>query len=831
LPASRRSTAASSRASSTSTSPRPSPPEPSGHPLRKFEISRWAFSLGDTPEAWAKGYDDAAWRRLTVPHDWSVEQEFAPAHSSGTGYLAGGIGWYRAHVSLRELGELAGKHVRLVFHGVYKNARVWVNGYHLGGRPSGYAEFSFDLDEILSYASGDDLVISVRVEHTDISDSRWFNGTGINRRVELEVHEAVRLREHGIDFTTIAADATTATARIAIGVVNGTGDAVDVHVRHELRSLSSERRHVFTADLPLPKGGSGTVAAIGDVPEPELWSDATPNLYRLTTTLTWTQDGVDRSATYDDTVGIRTFRFDPDSGFSINGEPRKLKGVCLHEDAGCLGTAVPTEVWLRRLLKLQQMGCNAIRMAHNPHAPELYRLCDALGFFVIDEAFDEWENPKNKWWQGHNVNPPRHQGYAHDFHEWHERDLAAMIDAHRNHPSIIAWSIGNEIDYPNDPYASAMFEAMTGNNDANKSAKQRAYDPNRPDARRLATIARRLVEIVKAKDATRPVTVGSAFPELSRHTGFLDRLDLVGYNYKEHLYEADHRQYPNQPMLGSENWHRYSDWLAAADNDYISGQFLWTGIDYLGETYVWPHHGSTAGLLTVAGYEKHAFHLRRSWWSDAAVAYMATRPHVEGAAKEEHLWSHASASRIWDATSGPVEVRCFANGEPKLSCGTDEIPLTRSDEHGYWFAITTARAEPLVLETRRGGEVARDELRFRGDAARLDAQVWQAPGDAARRCAAAGLPAGDVVQIECVVRDANGEVARDERVVTAEVVSGDLLGIENGDLSDNTAYASSHRQTHDGRLIVFVRASGRASVQLSAPGLADVVVECGGEGR
>lgn len=792
--------------------------------MHAFELPRWGFLLADEPDAWAKGFDDSAWRAVTVPHDWSVQQPFAQSLSSGTGYLPGGIGWYRAHVSLRDLGELAGKHVRLVFHGVYKNAQVWVNGYHMGGRPSGYAQFSFDLTEIVSYANSDDLVVSVRVEHTDISDSRWYNGSGITRRVEIEVHEPVRLAEHGTSFETLGADQAEATISIVQTLANDTAEPVTVTVHHELRGLSSGRVHGFSATATVPPGGSAEAGLTGAVPQPELWSDTAPHLYRLTTTLSWSGQGGERQATYAETVGIRTFSFDANQGFAINGEPRKLKGVCLHEDAGCLGTAVPTSVWLRRLLKLKDMGCNAIRMAHNPHAPELYRLCDALGFFVIDEAFDEWENAKNKWWQGHNVYPPRHQGYAKDFHAWHERDLAAMVDAHRNHPSIIAWSIGNEIDYPNDPYASAMFEAMTGNNDANKSAKQRAYDPNRPDAKRLPTIARQLAAIVRARDTTRPVTIGAAFPELSRHTGFFDALDLVGYNYKEYLYEADHGHLPDTPLVGSENGHRYTDWRHAADKDYIAGQFLWTGIDYLGEAHGWPIHGSGAGLLTVAGFEKHTYALRRSWWSDAPVAHIVTRPYVEAA--EKNFWSHPIARR-WDGAPGPeVEILCFANGAPKLSCGGEPIPLTRDDEHGYWTAILSPRAAPLLLEVHRDGViVAHDELGRCGEAVRIEAVVWQAPTDAHRLCTAAGLVPDDVVQIECTLRDAGGNIARNELVVSAKVEGGTLLGLENGDLSDNSPYALPQRRSFDGRVIVYVRPGGPTIVQLNAPGLPDVRVE------
>jgi beta-galactosidase len=789
--------------------------------MHSFEIRQWRFTLADEPDAWAKGFDDTEWRAVTVPHDWSIEQEFSEAHSSGTGYLPGGIGWYRAHVSLRDAGEVAGKHVRLLFRGVYKNAQVWANGYHVGGRPNGWAEFSFDLTEILSFTHSDDLVVSVRVEHTDISDSRWYNGTGITRQVELQVHEQVRVREYGTAFTALTADASEAEVRVETSLVNDTTGPVIVSVQHDLRSLPSGRSHTFATKAAIGAGATAEAVVTAKVPQPELWSDTTPNLYRLTTTLTW-ESG---TAVYEDTVGIRAFRFDPDRGFSINGEPRTLKGVCLHEDAGCFGTVVPTEVWLRRLLKLKDMGCNGVRMAHNPHAPELYRLCDALGFFVIDEAFDEWENSKNKWWQGHNVYPPRHQGYAKHFPEWHERDLVNMVDAHRNHASIIMWSIGNEIDYPNDPYAHAMFAEMTGNNDARKTARQRSYDPNRPDARRLPTIAKRLIDIVKRTDATRPVTLGAAYPELSSRTGLTELFDVIGYNYKEHLYEEDHRRFPNLPLLGSENGHRYGDWLAVANNDYISGQYLWTGIDYLGEAHGWPIHGSGAGLLTLAGLEKHTFYLRKSWWSDEPVAYLVTRPHVEAA--EKNFWSHPIARR-WDAGVGSsIEVLCFANGEPTLTCGGETIPLTRDDENGYWVAVTPPRSAPLILEVRRDSKVvARDELGPRGHAVSIDASVWQATADAVSRSRAAGLSTDDVVQIECTLRDSTGAVAGDERMISATVEGGELLGVENGDLSDNTRYCAE-RRTFDGRVVVFVRRNGPAIVRLSAPGLPEVRVDVG----
>lgn len=782
-------------------------------------IGHWLFSRTDDPDAWAKRYDDSSWRPVVVPHDWSVEEEFSPSSSSGTGYLPGGVGWYRAHVPI---GGLSGAVFRLVFHGVYKNADVWVNGYHVGSRPSGHARFSFDLSEIIFYSVDDDLVISVRVAHTDISDSRWYNGSGITRRVELEAHEAVHVREHGTVVTTVQADAAQATIRIDQALVNSTPAPVAVRVVHELTSLSTGRSYVAAVDADLSVEGSADTTVTLRIPDPELWSDDDPRLHRLTTTLTWPGGSASRS----EVVGIRTFLFDPDRGFSINGRPRTLKGVCLHEDAGVLGTAVPAEVWLRRLLLLKEMGCNAIRMAHNPHAPELYALCDALGFYVIDEAFDEWENAKNKWWQGHNVYPPRHQGYASDFPEWHERDLRSMVETGRNRPSIIAWSIGNEIDYPNDPYASPMFAEMTGNNDADKPAAERMYDPTRPDIRRLTTIARDLARIVREADPTRPVTLAAAFPELSSRTGLLDPLDLVGYNYKEHLYAEHHALFPDKPFLGSENSHSYADWMAVTANDFIAGQFLWTGIDYLGEAHGWPIHGSGAGLLTLAGFPKPISQLRRSWWSDKPFAYLAVRPFTE---REAPLWSHPVSRAVDFAAAGATEVLCFARADSiLLTVGGEQVAADWDDELGYWRAVVPALTGPVEVQALRGGVlVAADGLDSAGEPAHLDAVVWQASADAADRCAAVGLPTGGVVQIECTLRDAHGAIARGDVLVEASVEGGELLGLENGDLADVTAYALPQRRTMDGRLIVFVRAAGTASVLLRAEGLEDarVVIE------
>ena len=556
----------------------------------------WKFHLGDLEYAWYKGYDDSDWRGVTLPHDWSVEQPFDESYSSGTGYVCGGVGWYRLRFTLPE--DIEGKAVWVTFGGVYKNARVWCNTNYLGMRPFGYATFMHD---ITPFAQPGENVIAVRVEHTDLADSRWFTGSGIYRDVTLTIADQVHFLPDGVFVSTVSANENEAELRIEW-------------------ELSEEAEVSFEVGSACVNTSGKTGSTTLRIEKPKLWSPGSPALYNLTCRAGGDQDEVQIP------FGTRTFNFDPNTGFTLNGMSLKLKGVCLHHDAGALGAAVPKCVWRRRLGKLKAAGCNAIRTAHNPPDTHLLDLCDEMGFLVMDEAFDEWEGFKNKWWQGHNVYPPKHCGYADAFPEWHGRDLAAMVRRDRNHPSVILWSIGNEIDYPNDPYCHPLFQAMTGNNDANKPAQERQYNPNKPNAQRLATIAQTLVSIVKQHDDTRPVTAALAFPELSNLIGYAQALDVVGYNYKERLYAQDRETYPSHVIYGSENGHDLGQWLAVRDHPDICGQFLWTGIDYLGEAHGWPIRLSPAGLLTTAGFEKPRYYRRKAMWTDEPFEEITETP-------------------------------------------------------------------------------------------------------------------------------------------------------------------------------------------------------------
>ena len=488
--------------------------------------------------------------------------------------------------------------------------------------------------------------------------------------------------------------------------------------------------------------------------------------------------------------------------------------LCLSR--GTLGNAFYKEVWYRRLTKIKAMGCNAIRMSHNPHAAGFYELCDELGFFVMDEAFDEWEGPKNKWSTGHNVYPPRHEGYYEDFPACHKTDLQAMIDRGFNHPSIILWSIGNEIDYPNDPYCHPLFREMTGNNDANKPAAERMCNPDRPNTERLVTLAAMLASEVKKFDRTRPVTLAAAFPELSAQLGFLNSLDVAGYNYKEHLYEESHRKFPQLPFLGSENGHGWEEWKVVRDRCYISGQFLWTGIDYLGETVGWPQRGSMAGLLDVAGFEKPGYWRRQSFWSAEPMVHMVTS-RAEHSGEE---WARPLAES-WNYNPGEtIEVRAYTNlEEADLFLNGQRIASghRNDDADAIYFnvpfneGVLSVRARGTLTtlpgcaqeagqENQQTFYEANDKLCTVLTPSRLLLAPVSVPAEFVSD------PEHPVQQLEVSVLDASGAfVHAGAYRIHVKVTDGTLLGLESGDLCDDTDYTSDVRSSCRGHLIVFVR--------------------------
>lgn len=770
----------------------------------------WKFNLGEEQYAWYKGYDDSLWQTVNIPHDWAVEQPFSISNSSGTGYLPGGTGFYRKMFYIPE--DYKDMRVYVVFDGVYNNSMVWCNSYYLGKRPNGYTEFIYDITDFACFGDTPN-VLSVKVDHRHVADSRWYTGSGIYRKVTIVLKNEVFTPINGVFVSNKSANKDSALIEIETTVKNTTQDSTKVCVCHTL--YSGKEIVASTEQLStIESQGEAVDLQTLNVASPKLWSPETPFLYECVTEIK--KDGVVIDSEKTNT-GIRYFEFDPDKGFFLNGNGMKLKGVCVHHDVGCLGAAARKKVWERRLKALKEMGCNAIRMSHNPHMPELYDLCDEMGFLVIDEAFDEWEGVKNKWVKGHNIYPPAHYGYYEDFPQWHEADLTQLILSNRNHPSIIMWSIGNEIDYPNDPYCHPLFKLATGNNDANKPINERVYDPDRPSAHRLVKVAQTLRDIVKKLDTTRPVTAALAFPELSNIIGLADCLDVVGYNYKEHLYEDDHIQYPKNIILGSENTRGIKEWNAVLDNDYISGQFLWTGIDFLGETQGWPCHGSESGHLDVAGFKKPIYYFRKSLWSDKPMVQLFTS---RTEPKEGEFSCNDGISSSWNYSEQEmIHVICFTNcDETELFINNNSYGIKNRKDcpEGYltWIVPFT-QGEVKAIGVNENQEKVTSALSTTGSPSNIrlvsNDKCLKADGK-------------DVTHVIAEIIDSKGNListASDEIHITVEG-EGSLLGLENGNLRDTTPYSNHFRMAYNGRLLIYIEAGrkeGTVKIKAKAEGL------------
>lgn len=741
----------------------------------------WKFYQGENEGAWYWGFDDRGWQSVRVPHDWAVKNPFSKEYSSGTGYVCGGTGWYRRRFDLEAVQE---KRVYITFEGVYNNSQVWVNSNYMGKRPFGYATFTYDITDFVKEGEN---IVCVKVNHVHLADSRWYTGSGIVRPVYLTITDAAAVVPGGIKITTPLVTAEKAIVHVETETV---GDGIDV------------ANTVFDC---FGRSVAGCDGGEIDIDKPMLWSPENPNLYTLKTDVFCYGNLTDSVETV---FGIREFRFDSEKGFFLNGKNLKIKGVCVHHDAGCLGAAVPKSVWRGRLITLKECGCNAIRTSHNPPDPDLLDLCDELGFLVMDEAFDEWEGPKNKWWQGHNVYPPQLHGYFEDFPRWGEDDIKMMVRRDRNHPSVIMWSIGNEVDYPNDPYVHPLFSEVMGNNDSNKPARERMYDPKRPDASCLAAIARRLVNWVKEEDDTRPVTAALAFPELSNETGYADALDIVGYNYKEQFYEQDHKRFEGRVIFGSENSHSFHSWRAVKDNDYICGQFLWTGIDYMGEAHGWPVRCSGAGLLDMAGFKKLRFYERKAMWTDEPVAVLACRRAIQEDEPGRRRW-HPFEMK-WDYQTGEeMEIVCFTNQNScQLTLNGESLGEGSTEP---WTGGRIWRVPFAAGELKAVCGDAEAVLKTPGPPESFDVRIIKGIDD-------------DCIRLEISVLDKNGTLVCQEVPVTVRVIGGELLGLENGNIADTTSYTSGSRMTFGGRLAAYVRCLGRGKAVVSCGKLGEL--EC-----
>ncbi|MFR9624318.1 MAG: glycoside hydrolase family 2 TIM barrel-domain containing protein, partial [Rikenellaceae bacterium] len=511
-------------------------------------------------------------------------------------------------------------------------------------------------------------------------------------------------------------------------------------------------------------------------------------------------------------VGLRKLTFDANKGFALNDVPTKMKGICMHHDAGALGAAVPKEVWIRRIEQLKSIGCNAIRLSHNPQATDLYDVCDSLGMMVKDEAFDEWEYPKKKWITGWNKGKPGFQGSSQYFREWSKRDVADMVKRDRNHASIVLWSIGNEVDYPNDPYSHPVLD---------KGAKvgqtyDAGYKPELPNANRLGEIAEELATVVRKYDTSRPVTGAMAGAVMSNETGYPNAIDVVGYNYTEYRYDQDHKTYPNRILYGSETRHDMAAWKSVRDNDFIFGQFIWTGYDYLGESGVWPSRGFTTGMIDLAGNIKPRGYHRRALWSESPTIYVGSyvaRPN------EKNVSTHAP--QLWNYDEGQmVRVVAYTNCEEAelLLDGKvigDKKPYDDSNAVIYWDVPFKA-GELSVKGYNKGKVVADDSMKTFSAPVRLVAKLDKSTISKDREMAH--------LFVEVQDKDGNVVTLADNEVIVRIDGEARLLGLESG--SNNVAdnYTDNKQRCQGGRLLGYVESKGVAGevkIKLTTPLLED----------
>ncbi len=773
----------------------------------------WKFTLDDPQDAYVPEFDDSGWSDVDLPHDWSIEGPYdrnAPTGGSG-GFLPTGIGWYRKHFKVST--EILKQCVWIEFDGIYENSEVWINGHHLGKRPFGYISFHYDLT---SHLVDGDNVIAVRVDNSNQPNTRWYSGSGIYRHVRLVITSKLHVSHCGIFVRTSEISSDLATVQVAT-TIEKTGS---FQGRQGLYTIVIDPNGTEVARKELKDFGIPTHKIDIDAQEiliksPKLWSIETPVLYTLRTVVLLNGTAVDQ---VDTTFGIRKIEYDVDRGFLLNGKHVRMNGVCLHHDAGCLGAAVPERVWQRRLDILKAMGCNAIRTAHNPPAPEFLDLCDWMGFLVMDEAFDEWTIGKTE------------HGYHKYFEQWAERDLVDFIRRDRNHPSVVMWSVGNEV---------------------REQPRQGGHE-----------VLRKLAEIARREDPTRPFTQGCdniAADGGSTTLEFLELLDIVGYNYvdrwherRELYYSIDRHDHPNWKMVGTESPSiggsrggyslgrdpdvirpNYNTWMIRAEqlwkfvamHDYVIGDFMWTGIDYLGESW-WPGKNSSSGVIDLCGFPKDGYYFYQSQWTDEPMI---------------HLFPHWN----WSGYEGKViPVLCYSNCDAvelflnDKSYGEKRLEFPRQGTSGGWNRYANPRVNPTTADLhlswdipyeagvlkavgkKRGQIVCTQEVRTTGPAAAIRLKVDRDRIAADR----------DVAHVEVQIIDSDGNIVPTaDNLVQFQVEGpGRIIGVDNGNPRDHNSHQALERKAFNGLCLAILQSSsksGKIIFKASSESLKEVSVE------
>jgi beta-galactosidase len=797
-----------------------------GQRLRKNCDRGWRFHRGDFPGAEAPEFSDADWRTLDLPHDWSIEGPFDEKEPSGLcgAYLPTGIGWYRKRFRLPNAYE--NKKLTIEFDGVYELSEVWINGHFLGKRPYGYVPFFYDLTPYVKL--GSDNVIAVKVDNSHQTNCRWYTGSGIYRHTWLLSTNQVHVAPWGTFVSSDRVSKEAAVLRIGTRLSNESESPARCTLVTSILDGDGNAVESAEAGQDLAAGTEYEFLQQIKVNIPHLWSASDPYLYKVHSTVRAGSRVVDE---YDTPIGIREAVFDADKGFLLNGERVKLNGACLHHDGGSVGAAVPERIWERRLEILKEMGCNAIRTSHNPYAAEFLDLCDRMGFLVMNEAFDEWKVPKGQ------IGP---NGYAKYFDEWYERDVQNFVRRDRNHPCVVLWSAGNEIGDQGSPQGPETLE--------------------------------KLLKVFHTEDPTRMVSAGCdhihSEPALeAARPEFLALLDVVGYNYadrwrdrKEKYYSIDRGAFPQRRFIGTESEAmggirgEYPEmfpasapnpgffqflrgrnvdveqlWKFVSTYDYVAGDFMWTGIDHLGEAR-WPMKSSSSGVIDTCGFKKDGYYFYQSQWTDKPVL---------------HIFPHWN----WKGREGQIiPVTCFTNCDTVelflngRSLGVKGYEFPRLGMEGRWGNLpdrakvlrTTAdlhlswdvQYEPGELKavgTKDGKIFATSEIYTTGQAASISLS--------SDRESIVADPS-DVAHVTVHIVDEEGRVVptADNEIAFEIEGAGTLMATDNGNPASHEDYKSNRRKAFNGWCLAIVKSNGKTGeiqVRAVSPGLQTARVTIG----
>jgi len=764
----------------------------------------WKFTTAPQTDANAENFDDASWRTVDLPHDWSIESKIDPnAPMSGAGgFFPAGVGWYRLKFDAPN--DWKDKQVSIEFEGVYHNSDVWLNGVHLGFHPYGYTTFFYDLTPHLK--PGQKNTIAVRVDNSKHINSRWYSGSGIYRHVWLNITNPVHVAQWGGFITTPEVTEDKATVQIQTIIQNDTDTNQSCQILNYFLNPSGEPLETDKSQVTVPAKGQTSVNQVIDVVFPKLWSPESPTFELMDTCVFLNDKLVDKVQT---TFGIRSIKVSAENGFQLNGKTIKLCGGCVHHDNGCLGAAAFDRAEVRKVELLKAAGFNAIRTAHNPPSQAFLDACDKLGMLVIDESFDCWEKGKNPF------------DYSRVFKQWWQRDLDAMVLRDRNHPSVVIWSVGNEV-----------------------------VERDIPDGERICKM---LTDRLRTLDTTRPITAANCWATQPRKWADMDpmfsRLDIAGYNYTLDNDKADHNRVPSRVMLATESYPgaTYEYWRRVTANSFVIGDFVWTAMDYLGESGIgrsyastrrtidnakkeqFPYHGAGCGDLDLTGLRKAISHYRNILWDRGEKLYMTVlEPAHDGKPYRATQWALPPSleSWTWPGREGnDLKVEVYGKFDKVCLYLNDKLieekATTKETRFRANFTVPYAPGALKAVAIQNDKEVAENILTTVDKPAniRLTPDRPEITSDGQDLC---------FVTVEIVDDKNRLNPTADNPIQFSVSGPAKIIGVDNGDLNTDAPYQSNQRNAYKGRALVILRStrdSGDITLTARTEGLPDAILK------